>query len=158
MKRALRRGGFATGSLLASRAAAAAAAAGAVLVACGQLPGGAPLPPAATAGMQCKTQSVARLYFGAQTPDGEVDDAAWQHFVAAEIAPRFADGFTVLDARGQWRGRDGAVVSERSRVLEVVADDDLATRARLAEVVAAYKQRFRQQAVLLTQGAVRACL
>lgn len=149
MRPAWRRGRLAAGAVV---------LAGAALVACGARPEAPTLPPVATAGMQCKVQSVARLYFGAQMPDGEVDEAAWQRFVVAEIAPRFAEGFTVLDARGQWRAGDGAVVAERSRVLEVVGDDGLATRARLAEVVAAYKQRFRQQAVLVTQGAVRACL
>ncbi len=128
------------------------AAAGCVPVAPGEPP------PVPTAGTSCRAQTVARLYFGAQMPDGVVDDAAWEAFVAAVIAPRFAAGFTVLDSKGQWRGADGRVVSERSRVLEVVADDDLVTRQRLAEVVASYKQRFRQEAVLLTQSAARACL
>jgi hypothetical protein len=128
------------------------AAAGCMRVAPGELP------PVQTAGMSCRAQTVARLYFGTQMPGGVVDDAAWEAFVSSVIAPRFAAGFTVLDSRGQWRGADGQVVSERSRVLEVVADDDLATRSRLAEVVAAYKQRFRQEAVLLTQSAARACL
>lgn len=108
--------------------------------------------------LRCKPQTTHRLYLGAQMPDGEVDDAAWQRFVADAVAPRFADGFTVLEARGQWRGLDGAVVSERSRVLEIVAADDAAVRQGLIELVATYKARFRQQSVLVTQVPVRACL
>jgi Protein of unknown function (DUF3574) len=113
---------------------------------------------AAAAGLRCQPQSVARLYFGAQMPDGVVDEAAWEGFVAGEVAARFVAGFTVLEARGQWRGEDGVVFSEHSRVLEIVGEDSLATRARLAELVAIYKQRFRQQAVLVTQTEARACL
>ena len=117
-----------------------------------------PQPFVPAAAMTCKPQSVARLYFGAHTPDGEVDDDAWQGFVASVIEPRFGDGYTVLEANGRGRSRDGTVVHERSRVLEVVGTDDLPTRAKLAEVVAGYKARFRQQDVLVTQSETRACV
>lgn len=142
-----------------SRRLAAGAAALATLfaTACTKVVPGEP-PPVQSAGMTCKPQSVTRLYLGTQMPDGQVDEAAWQAFVAGTIAPRFGAGFTVLEAQGQWRAADGRVVSERSRVLEVVGDDDVATRARLAEVVVGYKQRFRQEAVLLTQSQARACV
>lgn len=131
---------------------------------CGKLPLEAHAEPGAAAArsdaawLRCKPQTVHRLYFGAQMPDGEVDDAAWQAFVADTVAPRFAAGFTVLEGRGQWREPDGRVVSERSRVLEIVAADDAAVRQALIELVAIYKTRFRQQAVLVTQVPVRACL
>lgn len=135
------------------------------LAGCGRISVDAQAQPAAAAAarsdaawLRCKPQTVHRLYFGAQTPDGEVDDGAWQGFVADSVARHFGDGFTVLDARGQWRGPDGQVVSERSRVLEVVAADDATVRQALIEVVAVYKQRFRQQAVLVTQVPVRACV
>jgi len=134
------------------------------LAGCGKLALDARAEPAGTAArsdaawLRCKPQTTHRLYFGAQMPDGEVDDVAWQRFVADAVAPRFADGFTVIEARGQWRGPDGAVVGERTRVLEIVAPDDAAVRQSLIELVATYKARFRQQAVLVTQVPVRACL
>ncbi len=135
------------------------------LAGCGRIAADAQAQPADAAAsrsdaawLRCKPQTVHRLYFGAQMPDGEVDDKAWQHFVADTVARHFGDGFTVLDARGQWRGSDGVVVSERSRVLEVVAADDAGVRQALIELVAVYKQRFHQQAVLVTQVPVRACV
>lgn len=114
--------------------------------------------PEVSAWSTCRPQTVVRVYFGSQMPEGEVDDTAWQGFVTDVVAPRLRDGFTVIDARGQWRTAEGRVIAERSRVLEVVAADDRAQREALIEVVARYKVAFRQQAVLVTRAELQACL
>ena len=79
---------------------------------------------------------------------GTASEAAWRRFVAQEIAPRFPDGFTVLDGRGQWRDPQGRIVREPSKVLLVALPDEPERRARLGEVAAAYKRVFRQDSVL----------
>jgi hypothetical protein len=76
-----------------------------------------------------------------------VRDKDWKAFVAAEIVPRFPSGFTVTDASGVWRGSDGAIVHEPSKVLTVLAPAGAETRTRLDAIAAAYKDRFRQEAV-----------
>jgi Protein of unknown function (DUF3574) len=129
--------------------ALALAVAPALLAAC--------VPATGAATLRCSAQTVSRLYFGFDTPDGAVSEAAWQAFVQAEIAPRLPAGFTLLAARGQWRDDAGRVRQEESRVLEVVGDDGAAQRQALAEVVGRYKARFRQQSVLVTQSPARAC-
>jgi Protein of unknown function (DUF3574) len=55
-----------------------------------------------------------RLYFGLSIPGGgTVSDADWRDFLAHEVTPRFPDGLTVNEARGQWRDtRTGRVVGE----------------------------------------------
>jgi hypothetical protein len=59
------------------------------------------------------------LYFGiARRGGGTVGDDEWRAFLRDEITPRFPDGLTVLDARGQWRGHDGELI--RSRVVMVL--------------------------------------
>lgn len=113
---------------------------------------------AASQPITCRMQSVARVYLGANTPDGVVDDRSWQAFVDEVVAPRFEDRFTVLDAQGRWRMPDGARVVERSRVLEVVGDDDAAHRQAIVEVAASYRARFRQDSVLITESPTRACV
>lgn len=113
---------------------------------------------AAMAGARCSPQMSWRLYFGFDTPDGAIGEHEWHDFVDREVVPRLADGFTVLAGSGRWRDRDGRSRAEESRVVEVVADDSLALRQQLAEIAGRYKLRFRQQAVLLTQTATRACL
>ena len=89
------------------------------------------------------------LYFGAEIPaGGEVDDAAWQHFEHDVLAPAFAQGFSVLDARGDWRGADGETRGERSRIVVIVhADTEQLARA-VRDVAARYRERFQQESVL----------
>src|SRR5688500_6141680 len=43
---------------------------------------------------------------------GRVSDEDWRRFLADEVTPRYPDGFTVLEASGQWRDPMGTVISE----------------------------------------------
>jgi len=98
----------------------------------------------------------AELYFGRNVA-GRLGVGArqWDHFLAREITPRFPDGLTVLDARGQWRNpARQKLVREPSKLVVIVAADDAETRRRLAEVAAAYKKRFRQKSIGLVLSAV----
>jgi hypothetical protein len=88
------------------------------------------------------------LYFGAAEPDGEVTAEEWSAFLADTVTPRFPDGLTAWEASGQWRGADGTIVREPSRVLMLLHADDAANDRAIREIVAAYKARFRQEAVL----------
>jgi len=77
-----------------------------------------------------------------------VGEAAWSRFLAREVTPRFPDGFSVLDATGQWRAKDhGRVVRERSKLVIIVTADGATANGRIAAIVTAYKQQFRQQSV-----------
>jgi len=91
---------------------------------------------------------VAELVFGRNigTVLG-VTEAEWRAFLDAEVTPRFPDGFTVLDGRGQWREGSG-IVREPSKKLVVALGDEARDRVELAAVAEAYKARFRQQSVL----------
>lgn len=95
---------------------------------------------------------IAELFFGRNTGASEgVSDAAWQSFVADEIAPRFPDGFTIGDASGQWRGDDGAIAAERSKRVLIVLSGAPAQQASLDAIRAAYVARFHQDSVLLVE-------
>jgi Protein of unknown function (DUF3574) len=77
-----------------------------------------------------------------------VSEAAWSRFLAREITPRFPDGLSVLDAAGQWRDQArGRLVREPSKLVVIVTQDDTPVRDKIAAIVAAYKQQFRQQSV-----------
>jgi hypothetical protein len=103
---------------------------------------------AAQSELQCsgaqKSWTVAELLFGRSN----VSDKAWDRFLTAEVTPRFPDGLTVYDARGQWRNPETKKISrERSKVVMIAmppADDN---QTRLNAVIEAYKHRFRQQSV-----------
>jgi hypothetical protein len=101
--------------------------------------------------------TLASAYFG-RTHGGEeiVTDAAWARFMDEVVTPAFPDGLTVMDGAGQWRGRGGAISRQRSKVLVVALPegDAAMAQARLAPVIAAYRDRFRQESVMVTTGAI----
>lgn len=111
-------------------------------------------PPACPPGLSAAT--VAEAYFGRSAGGREVvSDADWARFLDEVVTPAFPDGLTVLDGAGQWRGREGAVARERSKVLVVALPDGTAQQvtARLAPVIAAYRARFAQESVMvMTRG------
>jgi hypothetical protein len=97
--------------------------------------------------------AIAEAYFGRNIGGREgVSDGDWARFLDEVVTPAFPQGLTVTDALGQWRGADGRVQRERSKVLLVVAPGgvpgDLA--ARLAPVAAAYRARFQQESVMVS--------
>jgi len=90
-----------------------------------------------------------RLFFGLSRPDGgAIDETQWNEFLREEVTPRFPQGLTVVDARGQWRNADGSVSREATRVLTLAHADDAANEAAVVAIAQAYKRRFAQEAVL----------
>ena len=79
-----------------------------------------------------------------------VTEELWSDFVASEITPRFPAGLTVDDALGQWRdAATGRVIKEPSKELQLIvpAETEKDIKEKIDTIVAAYKQRFQQQAV-----------
>jgi hypothetical protein len=70
------------------------------------------------------------------------------NFLDREITPRFPDGLTVYDARGQYRDSErNRIVREPSKVVMIVLPGRPEDMTRLNEIADAYKKRFRQQSV-----------
>jgi hypothetical protein len=90
------------------------------------------------------------LYFGiARRGGGTVSDEDWRAFLRDEVTPRFPDGLTILESRGQWRGPDGKVIEEPSRVVMVLYDPaDRQANDHIEQIRAAYESRFDQDAVM----------
>ena len=102
-----------------------------------------------------KAMRTAEFIFGrniGERPGVSEDD--WQAFLDREVATRFPHGFTVFDARGQWRNAEGETVREPSKILLIALTGDPHEDERLAGLARAYKLQFHQQSVLLMeQGA-----
>ena len=88
------------------------------------------------------------LYFGTNKPGGVVSADEWQDFLATGVTPRFPQGITSWRASGQWRSAAGALEHEASYVLQLVHADTADTERGLREVMALYRARFAQEAVL----------
>jgi hypothetical protein len=107
---------------------------------------------AAQPALQCsgaqKPWMVAELLFGRS----HVSEQSWERFLAAEVTPRFPDGLTVYDAKGQWRNPETKKISrERTKVVMIAMPPGADNDARLQAVIEAYKTRFKQQSVGLIQ-------
>ena len=77
-----------------------------------------------------------------------VDDTAWTTFLQDTVTPRFPDGLTVLDGRGQWRDSTGTIQRERSKLLIILAPPSEEGLRLIEEVSEEYKRRFSQESVL----------
>ena len=85
---------------------------------------------------------------------GRVSDEEWRRFLTEEVTPRYPDGFTVLDAAGQWRDPMGRVISEESRNLVVIVRDPATELPKITAIRDTYKTRFNQDAVLFVQSQI----
>lgn len=88
------------------------------------------------------------LYFGTQTPSARVTADDWSRFLADTVTPRFPEGLTAWQASGQWRSGTGTIVHEPAYVLSLVHPPGAAAESSVQELVASYKARFAQEAVL----------
>ena len=82
------------------------------------------------------------LYFG------RVADDDWKTFLEGTVTPRFPAGLTVIDAQGQWRGKDGVIHPVPTRILVILHPEDEASDRSLEEIRRAYTERFHHESVL----------
>lgn len=94
-----------------------------------------------------------QLFMGLSTADGmTVPDNEWEAFLEDTVTPRFPAGLTVLDAAGQWRGSDGVIQKEQSKLLIILAPPGEEPSRLISEVAEEYKARFNQESVLKVVG------
>lgn len=105
-------------------------------------PVGSPDRPAATTAW-VRTE----LYFGA------VEPALWSQFLAEAVTPRFPSGLTVLEAQGQWRGRDEQVHKVPTRILVILHPGSAETNAALEAIRRDFIARFHHESVMRTDTA-----
>lgn len=117
------------------------------LAACGSLHA-----PSCPSGQQAAVQEL--LYFGTDKPSGRVTSEDWARFLGEAVTPKFPDGLTAWRADGQWRSTAGTVVREPSYVLSLVHPDSAVADHAIHALVAEYKTRFQQEAVLRVQSNV----
>jgi hypothetical protein len=105
----------------------------------------------------CSEHVHERLFFGLDGPEGAVDDREWEAFVERVVTPRFPAGLTILEATGQWQGRDKRINREASRVVEIIHDQSRDGARRVAEIAAEYKSKYRQESVLIARTRIEVC-
>lgn len=96
------------------------------------------------------------LYFGRAQPHGTVTQDEWAAFLGDVVTPLFPAGLSTWPASGQWRDRSGLVTHEPSFVLDLVHPDDERSENSVRAIMASYKSRFQQEAVLRVRS--EACI
>lgn len=108
--------------------------------------------PAKTAVVHFDRYFRTELYLGRDRPGvGQVvSNEEWERFLSGVVTPKFPDGFTVLEGRGQYRDKSGAIVREPSNVLVFLyrKQDRRAASGKIEEIRSAYIKRFNQESVL----------
>lgn len=90
----------------------------------------------------------AQLFLSAKPP-AKISDNDIRKFVDAEVTPRFPDGVTVVDGGGQWRGDENRMIREAAKVVMIVLPETGDPVAKVEQVRAAYRARFKQDSVIL---------
>lgn len=91
------------------------------------------------------------LFLGMARPGGSVSRYEFQAFVEREVAPRWKEGFTILDGQGLWLSEQrGITEREPSRVLVRFHDGSAEASAGVEAIRDAYIKTFEQDAVLRT--------
>ncbi len=91
------------------------------------------------------------LFFGSEKPDGsEVTNEEFTMFLNEVITPRFPDGLTLLEGRGQFLNAQGKTVKERSWLLILLypVEAHQNSSIKIEEIRQLYKQCFQQESVL----------
>jgi Protein of unknown function (DUF3574) len=91
------------------------------------------------------------LFFGLSRNAGpDITEAEFSAFLDSEVTPRFPDGLTVLDARGQFRGASGVPVKEGSKLLILLHGGSNSESASIEAIREQYILLFQQESVLRT--------
>ncbi|MEE1811915.1 DUF3574 domain-containing protein [Streptomyces sp. BE133] len=92
-----------------------------------------------------------RLLFGTERPDGgpDVTDRQFLAFIDEEVTPRFPNGLTIQDGRGQWRDSHGVIERERSYELTLLypASEARVRDVQIERIRNAYEKAFAQDSV-----------
>jgi len=95
------------------------------------------------------------LYFGLSRPQGaDITSVEWHSFVDKEVTPRFKEGLTVFDARGQWLEGSGKIARENSKVLMLIHPGGEPAEQNIEALRTRYKQQFQQESVMRTDSTV----
>jgi hypothetical protein len=108
--------------------------------------------PACAAGERASIAEV--IYFGANKPGGVVSSDEWATFLRQVVTPKFPAGLSVWQESGQWQGGDGTLTQESTFVLSLVHARESSFEASVRSIIAEYKARFQQEAVLRVKSHV----
>lgn len=89
------------------------------------------------------------LFFGLSRSNGpDVTEQQFQNFVDSEVTPRFPDGLILLTGTGQFKGSNGTIIQEGSKLLILLYPFNPNSSLEVEKIREAYKVDFQQESVL----------
>ncbi|BAZ39400.1 hypothetical protein NIES4101_53530 [Calothrix sp. NIES-4101] len=88
------------------------------------------------------------LYFGMSKPGGEISEAEWQEFLNKNITPKFREGLTVVEGKGQYLNQEGKLIKENTKLLILIHQNNSNTKSKIRALIEEYKRQFNQESVL----------
>jgi predicted nuclease of predicted toxin-antitoxin system len=89
------------------------------------------------------------LYFGRNIgTTGKVTNREFREFLNDVVTPKFPDGLTVYNAKGQFLDQFERLIREPSKVVSLITEDTQANEEAISQIIAAYKHQFQQESVL----------
>lgn len=92
------------------------------------------------------------LIFGATSKRGLITQKMWKRFLASEVTPRFPDGLSTFDIKGQWRNAKGDIVKLPSRILLIWYPPAPDASAKIDAIRDAFNRRYDQESVMRVDG------
>lgn len=94
------------------------------------------------------------LFLGMARPGGSVSRFEFNSFVETQVAPRWKEGFTILEGQGMWLSEQRNITErEPSRMLVRFHDGSAGASSDIEAIRNAYIKEFEQDAVLRTDRA-----
>ena len=95
------------------------------------------------------------LFFGRNSPAGEISERDFARFLDAVVTPLFPDGLTVIDGKGQFRASaNSPVEKEAAKVLVLLYRFSKSESDKVEEIRSRYKAAIAQQSVLRVDESV----
>jgi len=85
--------------------------------------------------------SLYRIHLGMGVGEEALTATEIQKFIDQEITPRFSNGLTILEGRGQWAAPEG-LIKERTTVVDVQGPGTEEVQAKVAEIAEIYVERY----------------
>ena len=84
-----------------------------------------------------------RLHLGTGVGDKSVSTDLLRSFIDKEICPKFPEGLTIADSRGQWKSEEYGLIRERTIVIDILCPDTDESGEKIATIAKTYVERFK---------------
>lgn len=83
-----------------------------------------------------------RVHFGTGHEQNRITSPELTAFLDSIVTPRFPEGFTVTESRGQWASKEHGLIKEISFVLDIQCPDSVECTRKIREIAEAYVAKF----------------